>query len=120
MNGNGKSWTQSLWYWRLAIFECLTDAFIAGSMVWISSVQDTEWEKLSLTARHTIVVCIIVAMLKVVKSFLSTTISVLQDAMPLPAGVTAHQETKEVTKTVIDTPPPPAVSSMEAVNNPKP
>lgn len=108
MNTNQKTWTQSLWYWRLAIFECLTDAFIAGSMVWISAVANQDWEQLPHTAKVTIELCTVVAMLKVIKSFLSTTIAMLQDSMPLPEGVGSRQEIKETVKTTIDNPPVPA------------
>jgi len=99
-----KTWYSSLWYWRLAIFECLTDAFIAGAMCWVSSVANADWSQLGKTARETIIICTIVTMLKVVKSFLSTTMKVLQDAMPAPNAV-VHTETQTTQKTVVDVPP---------------
>lgn len=98
-----KNWYQSLWYWRLAVFECLTDAFIAGAMVFISAVANQDWDQLPHTAKITIKLCTIVAVLKVVKSFLSTTISVLQQQMPMPEGIATHQEI--TTKTTVDNPP---------------
>jgi hypothetical protein len=91
-----KTWYQSLWYWRLAFFECLTDSFIAGAMCWISAVANADWNQINPTARATIVICTIVAMLKVVKSFLSTTIQVLKDNQPTPDGVVIQQQLKTI------------------------
>lgn len=96
-----KTWYQSMWYWRLAFFECVTDAFIAGAMCWVASVAQDDWTQISHTARITIMICTTVAMLKVVKSFLSTTIQTLKDNQPIPEGTTVQQQTtvKQVTTT---------------------
>ena len=70
----------NFWYWRLAIFECATDAYIAGAMVWMAAIADKEWGSLSPTAKHLIMVAVSVAALKIVKSFLSNTMNLLKNA----------------------------------------
>lgn len=72
----------NIWYWRLAIFEVITDAFIAGAMVWMAAIANEDWSMLSPTARAVVKVSVAVAMVKVVKSFLSTTLQTLKDNQP--------------------------------------
>lgn len=101
-----------MWYWRLAIFECVTDAFIAMSMVWVAAVADKAWTDLSPTARHVIEISAVVAGLKVVKSFLSTTMQVLKSEMPIPDDGTGNltktvQTTQTSTVSVAQTTAPP-------------
>ena len=74
--------TQTLWYWRLVIFDCVVDAYIAGAMVWMSAIADKEWSDLTPTARRAIWVLVSIAVLKSIKSFTSTTIQVFKDAKP--------------------------------------
>lgn len=95
-----KTWMQSMWYWRLATFECLSDMFIAGAMVWLAAVADTEWDKLSTTAKHVVEVSAVIAAIKVMKSFLSTTKQDLKDELPEQPGIQT-KETLEV-KTISD------------------
>jgi len=117
-----KTWFQSLWYWRLAFFECITDALIAGAMVWIAAVANQDWSTMQRTPKEVIIVSVVIAMIKVVKSFLSTTITVLQDNMPLQPGIAEHKETTETVKTVVETPaaPLPQTPPVPPANPPQP
>lgn len=73
---------QNIWYWRLAIFEVVCDAYIAGAMVWTAAVADKEWSALTPTARTFIYIAASIAIIRVFKAFLSTTIKDLKDAKP--------------------------------------
>lgn len=72
----------NIWYWRLAIFECLSDAYVAGAMVFMAAIADKEWSEISHTGKLIIYISTSVAVIKVIKSFLSTTIQVLKDSKP--------------------------------------
>ena len=65
-------------------------------MVWMAAVADKEWDELSPTARHIIWVSASIALLKVVKSFLSNTMAILKEARPIildkPQKLVAHSE----------------------------
>lgn len=90
--------TQSLWYWRLAIFECVMDAYIAGAMVWMSAIADKEWSDLTPTARHAIWVLVSISVLKSIKSFVSTTVQVLKEAKPKAEAVQAQKDLAKQTE----------------------
>lgn len=73
-----------MWYWRIAVFECISDAFIAGAMVWMAAVSNQDWSAIPKTARQVIIVSTAIAVIKVIRSFLSTTAQLLKDQMPIP------------------------------------
>lgn len=95
-----KSWFDSLWYWRLAFFECCSDMFIIGATTLIASLANSDWKQMNGTARFTIILCTVMAMVKVLKSNLSTTIQTLKDNQPIPEGTTVQQQvtTTQVTQ----------------------
>lgn len=72
--------SKQIWFWRLAIFECLSDAFVAGAMVWMAAVANQSWQDIDPTAKAVIKVS--VAVVKVIKSFLSTTMATLKQNAP--------------------------------------
>lgn len=83
------NWFKNAWYWKLAIFECFSDAFITGAMVWMAAVANQNWEDLPPTAKTIIKLSVLVAVVKTIKSFTSTTMQVLKDNRPdeLPPAV---------------------------------
>lgn len=83
-----------MWYWKIATFECLTDAFIAAAMVWIASVGDESWAQMTNTAKTTVYIAATVSALKVVKAFLSTTKQDLKDEMPIDNGTSVKTTVK--------------------------
>lgn len=95
------TWLSSVWYWRVAVFECISDAFIAGAMVWCAAVANEDWGAISGTARHVIEVSVVIAILKVVRSFLSTTAQVLKDQMPIaePGQTVTRKQTDSLATT---------------------
>ena len=88
---------QNIWYWKLAIFECAIDAFIAGALVWMAATANSNWDDLNSTAKATVWLLTIVAILKVWKSLVSTTISDLKKGQP---AADAAANAKEVTDAI--------------------
>lgn len=73
---------QSVWYWKLAFFECASSVFITVSMVLLASLAQVTWSDIGGTAKFTICLSALVAGVKDVKSFLSTTMQTLKQNAP--------------------------------------
>jgi hypothetical protein len=102
---NTPNWMQNVWYWKIAIFECLTEALTAAAMVLISALANQDWKQINGTARFIIYLTASVAFMKSIKNFLSQTMSILQGWTPPDPGKTAA-----TTVAVINSGPAPATA----------